>query len=611
MIKQYALFGAGFWGQSLLQYIPREQVAFYVDNNEKKDGTAVEGIPVRSFANVKDVLKDYKVVIAVSDQFLSEIKKQLDDEGIQYKTLQEVKTAAVREKISKRPDYLGIYHKALQWIEKNNINGSCIINNTRVPKGYPEVTGYYIPTLLRWGYREMAVSFGKWLLDIQKPDGSWYDTEDKAPYVFDSAQILKGLVAIRKSMQETGLSFVCSGEELDKRIQKGIDWILSNMQKDGRLTTPTVDAWGDKKTCSEVIHLYCLQPIAEAAELYSRPDYKEKVQKILAYYKDRYMDDILNFGLLSHFYSYVIEALVDLGDTDLARKAMKTTEKLMDEIGFVPAYRDVHWCCSTGLFQQAIIWYKLGDLAHGDKAFAYACSMQNASGGWYGSDANPKYPDEVNDYISDAEVSWVVKYFLDALYLKNQADFNAQAEQFVQEYPHTDGRYEAVKSELKKNARGREINVIDVGCGKGAYIHNLLKDVPDVKYTAVDISTKVMAFIQDDVVEKKEGSLTAIPYPDDTFDFTYTTEALEHAVDIESAVRELCRVTKPGGTVLVIDKNKTHLGQIEICEWEQWFDVKELQSIMGKYCAKTRVNENVSYEGISDGLFCAWIGTVK
>lgn len=556
-------------------------------------------------------MRNYKVIIAVSNQYLFEIKKQLDAEGIPYETLQDVKTAAVKEKIARRPDYLGIYQRAMQWINKNNINGNCIINNTRVPKGYPEVTGYYIPTLLRWGYRDLAASFGKWLIDIQKPDGSWYDTEDKDPYVFDSAQILKGLVAIRKSIQETGFSFAYSEEELDKRIQKGIDWILSNMKKNGQLVTPSEAEWGDKRTCSEVIHLYCLQPIVEAAKLYNRLDYQEKVDKILEYYKEKYIDDILHFGLLSHFYSYVIEALVDLGETDLARKAMKTTEKLMGEIGFVPAYRDVHWCCSTGLFQQAIIWYKLGDLEHGDKAFAYACGMQNASGGWYGSDANPNYPDEVNDYISDAEVSWTVKYFLDALYFKNKADFNAQASGFEQEYPHTDGRYEVVKAELKENVIAGGMNVLDIGCGKGAYIHNLLKDVPEAKYTAVDISTKVMSFIQDEVVEKKEGSLTEIPYPNDTFDFTYTTEALEHAVDIESAVRELCRVTKSDGTVLVIDKNKSHLGQMEICEWEQWFDVKELQGIMSKYCTKVRVNQNVSYNGVSDGLFCAWIGTVK
>lgn len=611
MGKKYALFGAGYVGQNLLQHIKHDMVAFFIDNNTEKEGTFIEGIPVRSFLSVKDELSKYNVIISVSEQYICEIESQLKSCSIPYDTFQNIKLEAVKEKIMSRPDYLGTYRKAVQWIKKNSIDGKCIINNTLLPKGYPEVTGYYIPTLLRWGYRELAASFGAWLLDIQKNDGSWYDTDDTDPYVFDSAQILKGLVAIKRSIRETGLPFVYTEAELDERIQKGIDWIFSNMREDGRLITPSETEWGEKRICSEVIHLYCLQPIAEAAEVYNRPDYQEKVQKILAYYKEQYMDDILNFGLLSHFYSYVIEALVDLGDIDLARKAMKTTEKLMDKIGFVPAYRDVHWCCSTGLFQQAIIWYKLGDVEHGDKAFKYACKLQNSSGGWYGSYVNPKYPDEKNDYFPDGEISWAVKYFLDAVYFKNKAEFNSQASDFIQEYAQTDGRYELVKNEIDGVVRRGGVSVLDVGCGKGAYIHNLLMDVSGAKYTAVDISTKVMSFIKDTAVERKEGSLTEIPYPDDTFDFTYTTEALEHAVDIESAVRELCRVTRPGGEVLILDKNIEKIGALEIGEWEQWFDVEKLRDELGKHCSEIRVNENVGYNGKADGLFCVWIGKVK
>ena len=42
---------------------------------------------------------------------------------------------------------------------------------------YPEVTGYYIPTLMRWGFTDQAESYAKWLISIQHSDGAWYDTE--------------------------------------------------------------------------------------------------------------------------------------------------------------------------------------------------------------------------------------------------------------------------------------------------------------------------------------------------------------------------------------------------------------------------------------------------
>lgn len=452
--KKYVIFGAGEFGRHALQHLGSEQVAYFVDNDARKEGCKIAGIPVHWFGNVQQDIGEHHVMIAVSDLYLSEIEAQLGSYGIRYEILQQIEMERTREKILQRPDYLGVYRRAIEWVQHHTCAGRSIINNSLLPKGYPEVTGYYIPTLLTWGYRDLAASFGGWLCDMQKPDGSWYDTDDANPYVFDSGQILKGLLVIKRAIRETGLSFTYAEAELDEHITRGVDWILSRMEPDGRLVTPSKAAWADEHTCKEAIHIYCLQPIMEAADVYGRPDYRECAQKILHYYIDRYREDILYFRQLSHFHSYVIEALVDFGETELACEAMSHTAELQDKIGFVPAYNDVHWCCSTGLFQQAVIWYKLGDRKHGDRAFEYACKLQNASGGWYGSYPNPEYPDEVPDYFPDAEISWAVKYFLDALYWKNRADFNAQAQDFKQEYPKSDGRYLTVRETVEKVQHG-------------------------------------------------------------------------------------------------------------------------------------------------------------
>ena len=111
------------------------------------------------------------------------------------------------------------YTKALQWIFDNNSKCKGINVTSADKKIYPEVTGYFIPSLLKWGMSNLALSFARYLCLIQKSDGSWYDYSDSNPYVFDSAQILKGLLSIRKIMPE-----------VDGHIIKGCDWILSNMQ---------------------------------------------------------------------------------------------------------------------------------------------------------------------------------------------------------------------------------------------------------------------------------------------------------------------------------------------------------------------------------------------
>ena len=90
-----------------------------------------------------------------------------------------------------------IYEKAIEWIDNNTIeNDSGIILSSKRRVLYPEVTGYYIPSLLNIGKKELAISFAHHLCSIQNQDGSWNDSYNTASYIFDTAQILKGLVAI-------------------------------------------------------------------------------------------------------------------------------------------------------------------------------------------------------------------------------------------------------------------------------------------------------------------------------------------------------------------------------------------------------------------------------
>lgn len=594
--KKYVLFGAGANGRNLADILTSQKVAFIIDNDNAKNGTFYKNIPIVLYDYAKDKLSEYTIVISVSDKYKDEIAAQLTNDGFtDFKFYREVMFEITKERINNRTDYIGIYNKAIKWIENNTVEGKGIICSTTLPLPYPEVSGYYIPTLIRWGYRNLAIQYAKWLCSIQKSDGSWYDTNNTSPYVFDSAQILKGLIAVRDILPE-----------VDEHIILGCDWILSNMQENGRLTTPDMSAWGNDGSCSELIHIYCLSPIKEAGIIFDRPDYIESADRIFSYYKTYYYDDIMNFRLLSHFYSYLMEALVDIGEIEMAKEAMDKIELLQNEEGMVPAYHNVHWVCSTGLFQLALVWFRLGNTKCGNKAFEYACKLQNESGGWYGSYIVDLNNNETNNYFPAGEISWAVKYFLDALYYKNIAEFNEHSADFLDEIKKDDGRYVCVKNEVhSKNS----LKVLDVGCGKGRYLKNLIEDEPQNEYYAVDISEKVMEGISG--IEKAFGTLTCIPYPDDFFDVVYTCEALEHAVDIRSAVREMARVTKAEGKLVIIDKNKDMLGALEIGAWEQWFDVEEMMSIIEDCFSCTIMNTNISYENMDKDIFCAWIGERK
>lgn len=604
--KKYVIFGAGDYGKKALEMLGRENVAFFVDNDKNKDGSVVNGLEVKFFSRINKKLKEYLVIVAVSYQYIKDIKTQLQDIGVlPYDIFVEMLQRETKKKIESRPDYLGVYKKAISWIEANTIvekTGKSIINNTNCHKGYPEVTGYYIPTLIRWGYRELAIDYAKWLISIQHDDGSWYDTFAQMPYVFDTAQILKGLLAAYS---------IWPDENVKNAIIKGAMWLAGNIQHDGRFKAADESIWKMPRAYSELIHLYCLSPIREVGIQFSKPELLKMVDLSIDYYKQNHMEEILHFDLLSHFYAYVMEALVDLGELELAKIAMNNIANFQTEDGAVPGYNDVHWVCSTGLFQLALTWFRVGDIERGNKAFSYACRLQNESGGWYGS--YPSVEDESNDYFAASEISWAVKYFLDALYYKNKAEFDISAPKFMTSIDKDDERYKIILQNAKEACLlGGDIRILDIGCGKGRYLKNLIDDLPDSQYYGVDISKNVIAEKTNQNIVWEEGSLTHIPFRDNNFAMAYTCEALEHAVDIKSAIREMARVVRPDGRIVIVDKNITALGTLEICEWEQWFDENELAAIMSEFCSEVNIVHDVNYEGyFKEGLFSVWIGKVK
>lgn len=515
----------------------------------------------------------------------------------------QMKDAIAKFRFSKDVNLLTVYNKNRQWILENTIENKGIrpkfdIQNSCKEIAYPEVSGYYIPSLLDWGFRDLAKQYTKWLLEIQHENGAWHDYLDKDPYAFDTGQILKGLIAIYPIMPE-----------VESSIIKGCDWMISLVEEDGRLPSPSLDFWPED-VCTELIHLYCLSPLIEAAKLFNKPEYEVQAKKVLEYYKKNAMDKLLDFHTLSHFYAYMIEALIDLGEIDIAKAAMEKIAKLQDKKGHIPAFKNVKWTCSTGLFQFAVVWYKLGEKQKADLTFDYACTLQTQNGGWLGSYGKD------STYLPQAEISWANKYFLDALKLKIATHFAHTADKntvtqggtyVLSDYiKDEDGRVQLILNNICGN------KILDVGCGLGRILKIIQRKRPELEIHAVDIAQDILEKLPSGI-NSKIGSLLRIPHADEQFDFTMTTEALEHAIDIENAIGELSRVTKKGGKVLIIDKNIKTKGAFEIPPWEQWFEIDGLKKIMESKGLDVEVIENVPHNDRdgSDGIYVAWLGHKK
>jgi malonyl-CoA O-methyltransferase len=195
-------------------------------------------------------------------------------------------------------------------------------------------------------------------------------------------------------------------------LTRACDWILTQIDCQGRLHTPSTELWGD--IADDMIHTYVLPPLREAGRRLNNEEYLKAADFVLAYYKGQ--DELVPFNRLSHFHAYIMEALCELGEIELASQGMAEVERLQKKDGSIPAYPDVKWVCSTGMAQYAVIWYLLGKKEPADRAIRFLEKIQNKSGGFYGSYG------EGSDYIPNAEISWAVKYFLDAYRLKLQRE---------------------------------------------------------------------------------------------------------------------------------------------------------------------------------------------
>lgn len=290
--------------------------------------------------------------------------------------------------------------RAMDWFKANMVQDKGIIVHTKQPVPYPEVTGYFIPTLYQWGEPELARTCTRWLLSIQLPDGA-FPAPDGVPYTFDTGQIMRGLIAALDDI-----------EGVEQPLRKACDWMLTQVEASGRLTTPSTELWTG--IASDLIHTYTLPPLRAAGKRLGVKEYSDAADFVLAYYKRQ--EELVPFNRLSHFHAYAMEALCELGELELAAQGMADVARVQRGDGAIPAYHNVEWVCSTGMAQYAIVWYTLGERARADRALRYLEKIQNKSGGFFGSYGKGA------QYIAGGEISWAVKYFLDAHRLKQQGE---------------------------------------------------------------------------------------------------------------------------------------------------------------------------------------------
>jgi ubiquinone/menaquinone biosynthesis C-methylase UbiE/uncharacterized protein YbaR (Trm112 family) len=103
--------------------------------------------------------------------------------------------------------------------------------------------------------------------------------------------------------------------------------------------------------------------------------------------------------------------------------------------------------------------------------------------------------------------------------------------------------------------RGR---ILDDGCGNG-FFFDAARDVvgPGAEMVGLDISRGMLAKARRHHARLVRGDGTRLPFADEVFDTVFARSLLHHLPDPGAGAREIARVLRPGGEVVVLDTHKT------------------------------------------------------
>jgi uncharacterized protein YyaL (SSP411 family) len=312
---------------------------------------------------------------------------------------------------------------------------------------YPETTGYIIPTFYDYArysgdvtYRRRAERMADWLLTLELADGAfpigplWPEWE-RTPIIFDTGQIIQGLV---RAFDETGRTTYLFA------AQRAGDWLAAAQDDDG--------CWRHF-TSLGYVHTYNVRVAWALLQLFRAGQQEQHHRAAMANLEwaltqqdpDGWFRQAAfrpDEDPLTHTIAYTIEGLLESGlllsDERLVSAAQRAADALVDrqaQDGFLRARygsgwrSNEPWSCLTGNAQMAIIWLRLYQ-HNGDERFLRAAAEANhflkrtqrrharlagVAGGIAGS--FPIY-DEYEPY---RYLNWAAKFFADSLLLEDCA----------------------------------------------------------------------------------------------------------------------------------------------------------------------------------------------
>lgn len=136
-----------------------------------------------------------------------------------------------------------------------------------------------------------------------------------------------------------------------------------------------------------------------------------------------------------------------------------------------------------------------------------------------------------------------------------------------------DRRWRKIVAERCRIPKGG--SALDICCGTGELSLALAASDPSIRITGLDFSAEMLAIAREKVAERAlhgridlvEADATRLPFADASFDAATVGWGLRNVPDLDATLREMARVTKPGGKVISIDMGHPRFPPIA---WAYW-----------------------------------------
>ena len=181
-------------------------------------------------------------------------------------------------------------------------------------------------------------------------------------------------------------------------------------------------------------------------------------------------------------------------------------------------------------------------------------------------------------------------------------NLNLSPEQMASQLRHPEGEA-GVEMGLQMNKGNKHIcmntymelspspgsRVLEIGMGNGFFVKELINTAGDLHYTGIDYSQTMVEAAQElnsDLIDKGNVrfvhvSIADLPFENATFDYVTTTNTIYFWPNPEQNIKELARVMKSGGKIVIAYRSRTFLDQIELTQFGfTKFDKQDVEHLL-------------------------------